>query len=330
MALSPIMRAAYALYKAGFRGKALVNQLAIDGRESHYDPNAENLTYPDHSEGYGQINQLAHHGRFGTDAQLKRPFPNAVAQWKLSQGGRNLGPWKGPSGSWTDGITASMFSAARKAAAAVEGGGGGMATGTPARNVTKTVPGVDRSALRSQLISQFVLQGGPDNPDALLGLATSLPGAKDTPARTVRKTIPGTPGTPGSSQGAATVPLTGAGGGVFKITGANPSRLTKPLVSFAKKVAGVYGHPLTGDSGATHSKYTVDGNVSDHWSGNATDIPATGQTLINMGRAALIAAGMPRAEAMKQTGGLFNVGGHQVIFNTHLGGDHTNHLHVSV
>lgn len=131
------------------------------------------------------------------------------------------------------------------------------------------------------------------------------------------------------STGAAAAPRGKGGAGKFIITGPNPKRLQPKLVDFARRVAGVYGHPLTGSDGATHSKYTVDGNISDHWSGNATDIPATGKTLIAMGRAALIAAGMPRAQAMKQNGGLYNVGGHQVIFNTHLGGDHTNHLHIS-
>jgi hypothetical protein len=43
----------------------------------------------------------------------------------------------------------------------------------------------------------------------------------------------------------------------------------------------------------------------------------------------LIAAGMPRRKALKQKGGLFNVNGHQIIFNTMEGGDHTNHLHIS-
>lgn len=80
---------------------------------------------------------------------------------------------------------------------------GGGRRGTPAKTVTKTVPGVDRSALRTQLIAQFVSQGGADNPNALMGLASALPNAKDTPARKVVKTIPGKPGRPpvGSSDG---------------------------------------------------------------------------------------------------------------------------------
>lgn len=124
------------------------------------------------------------------------------------------------------------------------------------------------------------------------------------------------------------------GTGKFKIAGADPGRLQPLIVDFAKRVAGVAGRQLVGDSGATHSKYTVNGNVSDHYAGNATDIPASGKELIRLGQDALIAAGWSEARARKQTGGLFNVQGpdgvrHQIIFNTHEGGDHTNHLHIS-
>jgi hypothetical protein len=130
-------------------------------------------------------------------------------------------------------------------------------------------------------------------------------------------------------EAAATRAAAGGGLGDFHITGPNPGRLKPELTSFARKVAGVYGSPLTGSDGSGHSRLTVNGNVSEHTTGNATDIPARGAKLVSMGRAALIAAGMPRAQAMKQSGGLFNVGNHQIIFNTHAGGDHTDHLHIS-
>jgi hypothetical protein len=101
-----------------------------------------------------------------------------------------------------------------------------------------------------------------------------------------------------------------------------------------RAVAGVLGRPLTIGTGSNHSQMTVNGNVSDHWSGRGADIPLTGASLIEAGRAALIAAGMPKKQALKQRGGLFtlNKGGKriQVIFNTHEGGDHTNHLHVGL
>lgn len=98
---------------------------------------------------------------------------------------------------------------------------------------------------------------------------------------------------------------------------------------FVARLAGIAGHPIHVGTGTNHSRTTVNGNVSDHWSGHAADIPASGAALVKLGRQALIAAGMPRAKALKQNGGLYNVNGHQIIFNTHEGGDHTNHLHVS-
>jgi hypothetical protein len=100
----------------------------------------------------------------------------------------------------------------------------------------------------------------------------------------------------------------------------------------------VLGGTLTGLDGSTHSRLTTTGNVSEHYTGNATDIftingkPARGKRLIAAGRAALIAAGMPRAKALRAPAGLYNVGNHQIIFGTNsraLGGDHTDHLHIS-
>ena len=100
------------------------------------------------------------------------------------------------------------------------------------------------------------------------------------------------------------------------------------IINFARQVAARYGSPLTVGTGTNHSQMTVNGNQSQHWTGEAVDIPASGAALTRMGRAALIAAGMPRAQAMKVKGGLFNIGGHQVIFNTTEGGNHWNHLHL--
>jgi hypothetical protein len=132
------------------------------------------------------------------------------------------------------------------------------------------------------------------------------------------------------------------GTGKFTITGPSPERLQPHLTSFAKKVANTYGGTLVGSDGTGHSYLTTTGNVSQHSTGNATDIFTIGgkrkgdkgwnSTLIAAGRAALIAAGMPRAEAMKKGIGLYNVGSHQIIFGTNskaLGGDHTDHLHIS-
>lgn len=135
-----------------------------------------------------------------------------------------------------------------------------------------------------------------------------------------------------SSAGSGNTP---SGNGKFKISGPNPKRLQPELVSFARKVAAQLGAELEGMDGSTHSKFTVNGNVSEHFTGNATDIfkiggqPAKGTVLLHAGQAALIAAGMPREQALKSKGGLYNVGNHQIIFLTMQGGNHFDHLHIS-
>jgi hypothetical protein len=111
----------------------------------------------------------------------------------------------------------------------------------------------------------------------------------------------------------------------------------KPIVlNFVGQVADVFGHPLTVGTGSNHHQYVAgEGHTqSEHWTGNAVDIPASGATLTKLGQDALIAAGMPVAQARAQKGGVFNLtkgGLHiQVLFNTRVGGNHYNHLHIGV
>lgn len=127
----------------------------------------------------------------------------------------------------------------------------------------------------------------------------------------------------------------GGKGGVAKITGPNPGRIVPEVVHFMRQISAIGdGSPVVGSDGTGHSLLTVNGNVSEHSTGHASDIPAAGARLIRLGQHALIAAGMPEAQARKQTGGLYNVvrdgKRYQIIFNTHEGGDHTDHLHVGV
>jgi hypothetical protein len=206
-------------------------------------------------------------------------------------------------------------------------------TGGGTRTITTTTPGIDNRAERAQLVLSFLNQKHAD-PVAFALQARALGDVAPT-SSTQTQNIPGSGGAGTSGQHSGGNVQPSGGDGTFKISGPNPGRLKPVLVSFAKKVAGVYGAPLVGKDGSTHSKYTVDGNVSQHWSGNATDIfeiggkPARGETLLHAGRAALIAAGMPRAQAMKAGGGLYNVGSHQIIFLTMQGGNHYDHLHIS-
>lgn len=301
--------------QAGGSPKYALLMAKIAKRESGGDPTAQNLTYPDHSIGLWQINQLAHKGKYGSDQRLMDPLANAraaVALFKAAQGawGDPLKPW-----STHDPATDAKYigKGAIAASAAQQPGARPMAPAQP------QAASPQLGAQRASLISNYL--SNQHDPNALIGLATGLQALKPEPAAKTKVVRPAESETDAPVQ---------SGGGTFSIFGANPGRLSPSLVSFARKVASVYGQPLKGNSGATHSKYTVDGNISDHWSGNATDIPATGKQLLAMGRAALVAAGMPREQAMKANGGLYNVNGHQVIFLTNAGGNHYDHLHISV
>ena len=71
---------------------------------------------------------------------------------------------------------------------------------------------------------------------------------------------------------------------------------------FVGQVGQQAGTKLTPWGNESHSLTTVNGNRSAHADGNAADIPSSGAELIRLGRAALVAAGMPPAQANKQTG----------------------------
>jgi hypothetical protein len=145
-----------------------------------------------------------------------------------------------------------------------------------------------------------------------------------------------TPGQPAASNSGGGQTYRGRTGAV-KITGPNPGRIQPKVRNFAAKIAGVAGQTVVGSDGTGHSKFTTNGNISEHWTGAAMDIPARGSQLVKLGQAALIAAGKNPAWARKQTKGLFNVTvgsrRYQIIFGTNslaLGGDHTDHLHIGV
>lgn len=77
----------------GLRGEGAAIAIAIAHAESSFNPDTENLVYPDHSIGLWQINQLAHKGRFGNDSELHNPARNAAAMMSISSSGGNWKPW---------------------------------------------------------------------------------------------------------------------------------------------------------------------------------------------------------------------------------------------
>lgn len=143
------------------------------------------------------------------------------------------------------------------------------------------------------------------------------------------------PGSSGDRPSGSTIGVAGTsgGGGVVSVAaGADRAGVqTKGhVIAFVAKVAGIYGARLTITTGTNHNERTTSGNISDHWSGNAADIAMGGTSLTRLGQSALIAAGADPGWAHKQTGGAYNVGGVNILFNTNIGGNHWNHLHVGL
>jgi hypothetical protein len=141
---------------------------------------------------------------------------------------------------------------------------------------------------------------------------------------------------PGASGGGAnlTAPagVRGRGGRVVLDPHANyPGQpLNHDVIAFARRVSALSGHPLRIGTGTRHSRLTINGTVSDHARGEAADVPASGRRLLDLGRAALVAAGMDPRKARTAQGGGYNIGGWQIIFATNAPGwgDHTDHLHI--
>lgn len=210
------------------------------------------------------------------------------------------------------------------------GGGGGKMGKGPITNqgaITQANQANARSGLFGQIAALNAF-ADPDSPAAQgwNALAAANPSV-DVPQTQRGKPVGGKKGGGGvlNFQGGGTM------GSVKISSGADRAGVptSKSVLNFVRRISGIIGDPLTIGTGSNHSQMTVSGNVSDHWSGHAADIPASGKYLIRLGQAALIAAGMKPKKARRLRGGLYNVNGHQIIFNTHEGGDHTNHLHVS-
>jgi hypothetical protein len=184
-----------------------------------------------------------------------------------------------------------------------------------------------RSGLTQQLVSELPELGGVSKLLETMKRQQGVPVAKG--ARERRGATP-TPVAGG--------PLPPARGDWSKWVRVPPPRgsSSKPhtpqILGFVGAIGQGFGKPLAVWDNTTHSRTTVNGNVSAHYSGNAADIPARGAQLKRLGYIALVRAGMNPAEAKKASrrGGLFDVGGYQVIFATSIGGNHFDHLHVGI
>jgi hypothetical protein len=170
-ARTPINIAADAARKAGFKGRSLINMVAIAGRESSWNPKATNYTYPDHSIGLWQINQLAHKGRYGSDSALMDPYTNAKAAYALFQAS-GYQPWVGVG----YGGASQFLDEARAAYLATKGG----AAMNKARGKAKRPPGLQRTGpghgkfRKGGYGDQFRQRGGPKNRDVFRQTAPGL------------------------------------------------------------------------------------------------------------------------------------------------------------
>ena len=118
---------------------------------------------------------------------------------------------------------------------------------------------------------------------------------------------------------------------------ANGKKPAKQLTSFLKVAAGYHGEPLNVGTTTNHNVMTSSGNLSDHPSGNAADIPATGRTGDRIATSVFRAAGWSaaKARAAARKGGVYNIqlpNGQrlQVLWKTRVGGNHYDHVHVGL
>src|SRR5580765_2933968 len=114
-------------------------------------------------------------------------------------------------------------------------------------------------------------------------------------------------------------------------------------LAYVAKMAEQLGKPITLTTATNHDKLTVNGNISDHFSGHAVDIGmfANGGTDDSpvgdriMEVACLLAGDSADGASAKASGGglfTFTHGDERIqcIWKTNEGGNHHNHVHVGV
>jgi hypothetical protein len=292
---------------------------------SHPDVSPAQARDPDFAMDYG-FRLLAGH---------KKKFGN----WKLALAAYNAGAGAvekfggiPPYRETVDYVKTIMGSRPRGGAAAARPMATGGSLSGASSVATPGPPSLDFKA--AGLEGLRALASGSYSPTQALGtLAASrapLDAGEDEPE-------PGAPTVPVGTPGSFTPPK--AGGGDWQKWVRTPAPRQGPsaphrpeILEFVGRVgkrAGVVLEPWGNES---HSITTVNGNRSAHADGFAADIPATGAKLRRLGYAALLAAGMPKRDALvaARKGGLYNVGGYQVIFATDIGGNHHDHLHVGI
>lgn len=219
----------------------------------------------------------------------------------------------------------------RKNETLAEGGGRSTPSEDGQRTRTRTVttsPGVDNSQARAQILTRF-LQSKSANP---VDMALQFRQLQDVAPTTKKVTE-----TVGGHDGHDHSPAQGGPrrGNYTVAAGANRAGvpMTRDIRRFLANMTRS-GRSVTVGTGSNHSRMTASGNVSDHWDGNAADIPATGkQGDLIAAHAIRAATGMPYQQALAKArqGGIQNFqtpkGRVQIIWRAP---GHFDHVHVGV
>lgn len=123
--------------------------------------------------------------------------------------------------------------------------------------------------------------------------------------------------------------------GVVALVGHCKIAPPKPhVIRYVQRISAVYGRPLVCTSGRRYSYVLGTRRLSQHVLGEAADIATPTETMnLTVGQDALIAAGMERGVARTVRSPVaygFNYGGVNILFQTKVGGDHRNHVHVGL
>lgn len=186
----------------------------------------------------------------------------------------------------------------RKSETLTEGGPSSArpSSSSPSKRTEVVSPGVDNSEARVQALQQFLANKNSDP----IQLALAIRQNQDVPAVTRQVTDPESD----HSQSAPAV------GNYTVSPGANRAGvpMNKTIKDFLARMS-ESGRSFNVGTGSNHSKMSASGLVSDHWGGNAGDIPATGkQGDLIAAHAIRAATGMSFQQALKKArqGGIQN------------------------
>lgn len=209
------------------------------------------------------------------------------------------------------------------------GGAGSPTGGAPPATGGGTAQAADPAAQHRAFYAQWLAKRDPNN--ILLKVGALDPNAPTTKTVNLPGVTPETPGTPSpSGRGKVTYASTANREGV---------KMQAPIKGFLKRVSALSGRPVSVGTGTNHNQFVAGSNrQSDHWEGNAGDLPVPVDSKQGdlLAAHALQAAGMPWGQAIREAkkGGVWNLNYHgkrvQVLWKTMVGGNHHNHVHVGV